>query len=284
MPQSKSAIGFSLYVCPTCKGELVLAGQALHCAGCRVAYPVVDGIPDFILEDLTRSTHPVLRGVKSIDRLARIYETRLWYPLVLNLYGGLGTPSLEELARFIIGMVNIERGLILDVACGPGTYGRRLASESKAVYGIDISMGMLRQGTTYVEREGIPNVHFARAKVEALPFPDSLFDAAICSGSLHLFADTVFALREMGRTMKAGAPLAVMTFVAGDRGILRFRWVREHIEKDHGAHVFEISELEGYLAQAGFEGFRPQTYGSVLVFSARKQRIRGEQDEAVPNK
>ena len=71
--------------------------------------------------------------------------------------------------------------------------------------------------------------------------------------------------------MKAGAPLAVMTFVAGDRGLLRFRRVREHTEKDHGAHVFEIPELERYLAQADFGDFRPQRYGSVLVFRACKQ-------------
>jgi len=47
--------------------------------------------------------------------------------------------------------------------------------------------------------------------------------------------------------------------------------VREHIEKDHGAHVFEISELERYLAQADFGDFRLQRYGSVLGFRACKQ-------------
>ena len=191
MTRNNSTVDFSIYICPTCRGELELRGEALHCAGCGVSYPIVDNIPDFVREDLAQSSHPVLRGVKSIDRLARIYETKLWYPLVLNLYGGLGSPSLGELVRIIADMVDIEEGLILDVACGPGTYGRRIASESKRVYGIDISMGMLRQGAAYVRRDGISNVHFARAKVEALPFPDTLFDAVICSGSLHLFADSL---------------------------------------------------------------------------------------------
>jgi ubiquinone/menaquinone biosynthesis C-methylase UbiE len=93
-------------------------------------------------------------------------------------------------------------GVILDVACGPGTYGRRVASKSRTIYGIDASMSMLRRGVRYVERDHIPNVHFARAKVEALPFQGGLFDAAICAGSLNHFSDTVFALREIGRTMK----------------------------------------------------------------------------------
>lgn len=237
---------------------------------CQSTYPVLDGIPDFVLEDLTQSTNPVLRRVKSIDRLARIYETNLWYPLVLNLYGGLGSTSLGQLVNAISGMVETVTGLILDAACGPGTFGRRIASRSKTVYGIDISMGMLRRGAAYVLQEQVPNVHFARAKVEALPFEDILFDAALCCGSLHLFADTILALREIGRTMKAGAPLAVTTFTAGNAGILRFRRIREHIQRDHGIHIFDIAEVEGYLTEARFEDFRPETYGSILIFSARK--------------
>jgi ubiquinone/menaquinone biosynthesis C-methylase UbiE len=228
----------------------------------------VEGVPDFILEDQAQSVNPVLRSVKFIDWLAFTYETKLWYPLVLKIYGGLGTPSLEELAGIVKGMVKIDKGLILDVACGPGTLGRRIASRSKAVYGVDISWGMLRKGIAYVERDHIPNVHFARAKAEALPFQDATFDAAVCGGALHLFPDTTSALREMCRVMKEGAPLAVTTFTAG-KGILRFRSMRKRLQK-RGVHVSELKELENYLFEAGFENFQPQIYGSLLVFSARK--------------
>jgi ubiquinone/menaquinone biosynthesis C-methylase UbiE len=162
-------------------------------------------------------------------------------------------------------------GLILDVACGPGTFGRRAVTRNSRVYGIDISLGMLRQGMAYLERDKQHNVHFSRAQVEVLPFPNAFFDAVICCGSLHLFADTVVALREMNRVMKFTTQLAVMTFTAGDKGILRFARIREHIQRDHGAHIFGIPELEGYLTEAGFEDFQPQVYGSVLVFSARRK-------------
>ena len=264
-------VDFNIYACPTCKGVLKRTDEALSCQACPATYPIVDGIPDFILEDLTRSPHPVLRGVKFFDRLARIYETKLWYPVVVNLYGGLGSTSLEELVRVVAGMVKMDRGLILDIACGPGTLGRRIASRSKAVCGVDVSMGMLRQGLAYVQRGHIPNVHFARAKVEALPFQDALFDAALCGGALHLFSNTVLALHEIGRTMKEGAPLAGTTFITGNQGILRFRRIRERLQQKRGVHVFEIPELEQYLVQAGFESFQPQVYGSILVFGARKR-------------
>jgi len=44
----------------------------------------------------------------------------------------------------------------------------------------------------------------------------------------HSFTDTVSALREIGRTMEEGASLAVMTFTAGKKGVLRFRHIRQH--------------------------------------------------------
>jgi ubiquinone/menaquinone biosynthesis C-methylase UbiE len=210
--------------------------------------------------------------MRFIDRMARIYETRLWYPVVLNLFGGTHGPSLAELVRAVSANVRSTEGRVLDVACGPGTFGRRVASPSKEVFGIDVSMGMLRQGAAYAARERVPNVHFARARVEALPFEDGLFDAALCCGSLHLFADTALALREIARVMKPGAILSVFTFTAGRGGILKFRRVREWYRRNHGLHVFGLSELEGYLTASGFTDFLPEVSGSILTFSVRKRR------------
>jgi ubiquinone/menaquinone biosynthesis C-methylase UbiE len=209
--------------------------------------------------------------MRFIDRMGRIYETRLWYPIVLNIYGGFSSPSLPQLIRAISQKVQSTEGRVLDIACGPGTYGRRVASPAKEVFGIDVSMGMLRQGAIYTAKEGIPNVHFARARVEALPFENDLFDATLCCGSLHLFADTVTALREMARVMKPGAILAVFTFTAGRGGILKFRRVREWFRRDQGLHVFELPEMEQYLDASGFKDFQPEVSGSILTFSARKQ-------------
>ncbi|MGO9614150.1 MAG: class I SAM-dependent methyltransferase [Dissulfurispiraceae bacterium] len=206
-----------------------------------------------------------------IDQMARIYETRLWYPLVLNLYGGFHSPSLAQLVSTVSQKVKSTQGRVLDIACGPGTFGRRIASPSKEVFGIDISRRMLRQGAAYTVKEGISNMHFARARVEALPFEDSLFDAALCCGSLHLFADTVIALREMARVMKPRAILSVFTFTSGHGGILKYRHMREWHIKNHGLHVFDLSEMERYLTTSGFKDFRPEVSGSILTFSARKQ-------------
>ena len=260
-----------VYVCPACKSHLMQEDSALRCPTCSKAYPMRQGIPDFVLEELSQSADPQLRRMRFIDQLARIYETKLWYPVILKVFGGFRSRSLAQLISTVAGKVEAVKGRVLDIACGPGTFGRRIASPSKQVFGIDVSMGMLRQGAAYTAKEGITGMHFARARVEALPFADGFFDATLCCGSLHLFTDTLTALREMARVMKPGAVLAVFTFTAGRGGILRYRQVRARMRRDHGLHVFELPEIEQYLTDSGFEDFQPDVSGSILTFSARKQ-------------
>lgn len=260
---------FSIYLCPVCKGPLVDADDSLQCPACSQTYPIQGGIPDFFREDLAHSQDPEIRRMTAIDRIAKVYESKLWYSVVLALYGGFESPSLPQLIAKVTQKLNLVQGRIIDIACGPGTYGRRVASPSREVFGIDVSMGMLRQGVAYCAQEGIPNMRFARARVEALPFADDHFDAALCCGSLHLFTDTLTALREIARIVKPGAILSVFTFTAGDGGVLRFPKFREW-SKRHGLHVFQLPEMEQDLANSGFTEFRPEVFGSILTFTARR--------------
>jgi ubiquinone/menaquinone biosynthesis C-methylase UbiE len=272
-PLCKSLEEGNDYVCPCCKEELELRQETLVCTACDVSYPIIHGIPNFILEDLSYSFDPILRKLWAFDILAPMYESFFWYNLFINLVGGLGSTSQRQIVRNITEMVRLDEGTLLDVACGPGILSRHMASPSISVHGIDASMGMLRKGLLYARRDQIRNMQFARAKVEKLPFEPTFFDAAICGGALHLFRDPLLALREIGRTMRKRAPLAVTTLINGHRGILRFRPIRRHAEQHHGIHVFEIHELEQYLSDSGFERFEPKIYGSLLVFRAQKARV-----------
>ncbi|MGC1450787.1 MAG: methyltransferase domain-containing protein [Candidatus Sulfotelmatobacter sp.] len=263
------------YACPTCKQDLEPVHDGLSCRVCARTYPILNGIPDFIVVNLEGSRNRSLRVVGKrdsrplFDFMASVYETWV-YPVVCNLYGGWHSTSLKQLAHDVSDIVGSCDGVILDAACGPGTYGRRIASASKTVLGIDICMSMLQQGAHYVERGHIPNVHLARATVEALPFRAGLFDAAICAGSLNHFSDTVLALREINRTMKVGAPLAVMCFALISSGLIKYKSIRNRAEKG-GGHIHSVTDLERYVVEAGFEGFSSHAYGSILVFGARKR-------------
>jgi ubiquinone/menaquinone biosynthesis C-methylase UbiE/uncharacterized protein YbaR (Trm112 family) len=269
----RQSCGF--FACPVCKQGLETSYDGLSCRACAVIYPILSGIPDFNVANLEESRNRSLRVVGKndsrplFDFMASAYETWI-YPSVCNLYGGWHSTSLEQLAHDISNILGSQDGLILDAACGPGTYGRRIASESRTVLGIDICMSMLRKGVQYVERGHILNVHFARATVEALPFRAGLFDAAICAGSLNHFSDVVLALREIGRTMKVGAPLAVMCFALINAGLIKYKSIRDRAEKS--GHIYSVADLERCVVEAGFESFSPYLYGSIIVFGARKSQ------------
>jgi len=266
--EDKGAITEDNYACPSCKLPVLSKRNTLFCQQCGLGYPVESGIPNFITEDLSESKHPVLRSVSSIDKLARIYETWLWYPLVYHLYGGLFVPSVKKEVKMITEMVDADGGLGLDVACGTGLFTRSVARKMRYVYGVDISKGMLEKAVEYAEEKGIRNIRFARARAEKLPFPDNFFDGVICCGALHLFPNTKNVLDEIGRVMKKDARLAVMTFLT--RGIFKFEWVRKHLERDHGVHVFDLKELDIHLLQTGFRDFTHAVHGSIILFHAKK--------------
>ncbi|MGB7590302.1 MAG: Trm112 family protein, partial [Terriglobia bacterium] len=90
-----------IYVCPACKGLLRQEEGVLRCPTCSQAYPIKEGIPDFIREELSQSKDPVLRRMRFIDRMGRLYETKLWYPIVLNIFGGFRSPSLAQLVSTV---------------------------------------------------------------------------------------------------------------------------------------------------------------------------------------
>ena len=250
--------------------------NGLSCLVCARTYPILSEIPDFILVNLEESRNRSLRVVGKkdsrplLDFMASVYEAWV-YPAVCNLYGGWHSTSLRQLAHDVSDIVGSRDGVILDAACGPGTYGRRIASASRTILGIDICMSMLRRGAYYVERGHIPNVHLARATVEALPFRVGLFDAAICAGSLNHFSDTVLALREINRTMKVGAPLAVMCFALINSGLIKYKSIRDRAEKG-GGHIHSVADLERYVVEAGFEDFLPMRMAPSLCSAPAKGR------------
>jgi SAM-dependent methyltransferase len=253
----------AFYVCPKCTASLAAASRSLGCDACRRLYLLCNHIPDFFREDLHLSANWSLRHSRWFDWLAPIYETNLGYPMVMRLAGVKGVASLPELLLTVKEMTRTVSGDVLDVACGPGTSGRRLAAHSRTVFGADISFGMLERGCAYARRVQVTNVRFARARAESLPFSRDAFAAALCCGSLHLFGDTRLALREIARTLKPGAVFVGVTFTATDTRFSRFA-------HRHGARLIEVKDLGDLLRETGLEDYRPRTSGSALVFSARK--------------
>lgn len=256
------------YVCPECKSPLHHRPKVMYCESCNLDYPEGQGIVDFTSEaaKVQDAQSSLIRKAygKFFDILAPIYESPAWYQLTLNLSGAKGN-SIQTIADFITKTLNGVSGSILDVACGTATYSRRIALPNRAVYGIDLSKGMLRQGARYLQKAATTNVHLARANVMKLPFGNGPFDGAVCAGSIHLFPDPKGALIEIGRTMKVGAPFAVQTFLPKSNAN------KQSIKNRTGFHEFQPDELLQHMTDAGFGDFTTNALGTVLTVGSRKK-------------
>jgi ubiquinone/menaquinone biosynthesis C-methylase UbiE len=94
---------------------------------------------------------------------------------------------------------------IADIACGTGILSDRIERElhPEAIYGVDMSDGMLAQARARSDR-----VQFLRGPAEQLPFDDGALDAVVTTSAFHFF-DQPAALREFHRVLAPGGLAAV---------------------------------------------------------------------------
>ena len=97
----------------------------------------------------------------------------------------------------------LERPRALDAGCGTGFQTELLESLGYETHGVDVAPRLLA-----VARRRLPSSSVALASVDALPYRDASFDAAVCYGSTLSFVDDpVAALGELARVLEPGGRL-----------------------------------------------------------------------------
>lgn len=165
------------------------------------------GVADLCPEILP--SHGISQRLMETPGIGRVYERGVRPLLTAAVRGPRYADEDAWLDRW---MAPIE-GPLLDLACGTGRYSRWLARRfgAERVIGADLSWPMLRRAAAET-----PGVCFVRASAQALPLPDNTLGGACCMGALHLFPDPVGALAELGRALRPGAPLVVLTAARPD--------------------------------------------------------------------
>ncbi|TYB45630.1 class I SAM-dependent methyltransferase [Actinomadura chibensis] len=98
---------------------------------------------------------------------------------------------------------------VLDAGCGEGYLSRTLTGLGADVDGVDACQSLIDAASAHPSPEG--KARFAHATVDDLPFADGTFDLVVCN---HLFShlpDPTDALREIGRVLKSGGRLVLLT-------------------------------------------------------------------------
>ena len=166
-----------------------------------------------------------------------------------------------------------QDAFILDLACGTGDLGIKLARRTGAIrtVGLDLSQLMLTQARTRSAQEKVP-FRLAACDMLQLCVPENSVDVVTIGYGLRNTADVSLALREVARVLKPQGILAVLDFNRPVGVVWRelflwymwnagrfcgWLWHREPITYGYIAHSIRryltIPEFEKQLADAGFK-------------------------------
>jgi len=201
----------------------VLAGELV--AGDR-RYPVREGIPSFVPEEMT-DVQTVRSFAEKWDkhRYYRTHTERFYTEWFVQRYGFDG---LDGLKAFLA-----DKRRILDAGTGSGRDGTNFATLSDAlVFGVDTAWPALAHGQAQARGDGTPS-NFVRvhADVNRMPFPDGFFDYINCDQVMHHTPDPPATFKNLLAKLRPGGEIT--SYVYRKKAVIREYvddYVRERIK------------------------------------------------------
>ena len=142
------------------------------------------------------------------------FQTKLYEQIRSEAFGGdIGQNSwhtADEQDSFLSWLALSPGKTLLDVACGAGGPGLRMAAKTGcSVVGIDVHEQAVSTARSLAAQRGLsPRAEFQVADAaERLPFSDAAFDAITCIDSINHLSDRRQVIAEWARLLKPGGRL-----------------------------------------------------------------------------
>ena len=203
-----------LFVCPACKGELVVAEQSYHCSSCKTTYPILHGIPDFRLRSDRYLTLEQERD--KAKRLFKFGQTASFEELLAHYYTITDDVPPELAVRYqayvlnapkqALGTLNAlspdsSKDILLDLGCGAGGTLVAATNKYKQVVGADIALRWLVICQKRLEELNIP-VNLVCADAEHLPFKDAAFTHVIAADVIEHVYDEKLTIKQCSKQLQ----------------------------------------------------------------------------------
>lgn len=173
-------------ICPSCKAVLLERPSALECPGCRIVWPVADGVPSFIDSAAFWGEDGVTEQA-TLD-LVRKSTGRSWRDVIREM------PALMKHQHSICDahradfcdLLDLgEDSTVLDLGAGMGAISQGLSLRYKHVYAVEPVNARLQFLRVRFAQEGCTGISLIRAGIDALPFQENMFDLIVLCGVLE---------------------------------------------------------------------------------------------------
>lgn len=182
-------------------------------------------------------------------------------------YQSHSQPQQERAQELLKSLVLEKSSSVLDVGCGYGNIIAEISQKSpegKSI-GIDASPDMINLAKETFPNTKFPNLEFQQVKAEEMSFVDSSFDAVICFSCLLWVREPKKALSLMGKSLRPGGVLLILTYLKESAYITFFEKILEEnfpsYKKESAARtMLSIEEYKGILEshELELEEFRPE--------------------------
>ncbi len=273
MPEQVPAV-FAAFECAVCRGgdpvwtssnhsaHLFGSPGRLVCRGCSTVFPVRNGYLDVHPGD--PEPVPPIQHLMQFPPIVAVYEG-LWRPVGYFIASKHSFP--KDVDR-IASLIQRRHGLILDLACGPGNFTRRIArlAPESTVVGFDLSPQMLERAVRLTMKEGLRNVYYMRGSALSLPFRTESFDAVTCCGALQLFSDQDQAVGEISRVLKPQGDFVCQTTLGPRKPPLWIRMADRMLKFGY----FYLDDLKERLYRFNFDLKAEERSNINYIFRAAK--------------
>lgn len=279
--------------CPQCCSATLQenAASGLSCLGCGQAYPVVNGIPQLMLDpqNNTRLDEAAYDAMMDVDEKSHQTVLAMW--------------------TAVFQRQNIIPGDVLEIGCGSGLFTHALLRmHCRSVHACDISPVFLQKTSTLC-----PDAMLWRCDANQLPFAKNSFDQIVGHSVLHHFLHYEAMLARCFQMLRPGGSMIVWEPVLQGKVLIALlanlikqanaqlaepvlddadtrnlekliKQLSKHLslkdDKEKLVHledkyIFDVNELQRHARQAGFQKTsycnNPMAGGNISIVRHMKQ-------------
>jgi SAM-dependent methyltransferase len=194
-----------IFACPSCRGDLEIAGDIIKCIKCRNSFNVEDDIP------LLFWPHEEKDLKKNITETVKAFYEKTPFP-DYEEFDSIGSLVQKAQMAFFPRMLNEQVPFnirVLEVGCGTGQLSNFLGSAHRNVFAADICLNSLKLGQKFKQKNDLDRVGFYQMNMFMPIFKEESFPLVICNGVLHHTSDSFAGFKSISKLVKKGGYILI---------------------------------------------------------------------------